>query len=214
MSGYQVTNPTTFAVTLANSSNSVAQISSLKSSILPSASLSVNSAVGALATSVIFPTTGGFIGGTVIFTGGSIPGAAATVWFPTAAQLYLAWQNYNLALLGSQIPPSARVSTSSSSTYVTNPTWGAPAVGSSCQFRIINASASTVTLDFNPADLGTFVGAGTTNIITNGPITIASRAIGNFQMTIIDTGDLFNVTGIGATPYYFSPVIAIEKLNN
>ena len=212
MSGYQVTNPTTFAFTLANSSNSVAQISSLKSSILPSASLSVNSAVGALATSVIFPTTGGFIGGTVIFTG---PIAApVTLYFPTAAQLYLAWQNYNLTLLGSQIPPSARVSTSSSSLYITNPTWGAPAVGSSCQFRIINASASTVTLDFNPADLGTFVGAGTTNIITNGPITIASRAIGNFQMTIIDTGDLFNVTGIGATPYYFSPVIAIEKLNN
>ena len=212
MSGYQVTNPTTFAVTLANSSNSVAQISSLKSSILPSTSLSINSAVGALGTSVIFPATGGFIGGTVVFTG---PIAApVTLWFPLAYELYLAWQNYNLTLLGSQIPPSARVSTSSSSLYITNPTWGAPAVGSSCQFRIINASASTVTLDFNPADLGTFVGAGTTNIITNGPITIASRAIGNFQMTIIDTGDLFNVTGIGATPYYFSPVIAIEKLNN
>ena len=210
MSGYQVTNPTTFAVTLANSSNSVAQISSLKSSILPSASLSVNSAVGALATSVIFPTTGGFIGGTVIFTGGSIPGAAATVWFPTAAQLYLAWQNYNLALLGSQIPPSARVSTSSSSTYVTNPTWGAPAVGSSCQFRIFNGNGGgvhTATLIADPADLGTFVGAGTTNIITNAAITIASRQFATFQMTVIDTGDLVNIPNI-------SPVLSIQKINN
>jgi hypothetical protein len=210
MSGYQVTNPT-FAVTLSGANNVTAQIMSLKASILPSASLSVNSAVGAGATSVIFPTTGGFIGGTVIFTG---PIAApTTLFFPFAYELYLAWQNYNLDLLGSQIPPSARVSTTTSPTYITNPTWGAPGVGSTCQFRIINASANAVTLLPDPADLGTFVGPGTFNIITN-TLTIASREIGNFEMTLIDSGDLFNVTGIGATPYYFSPVLSIQKLNN
>jgi hypothetical protein len=203
MSGYQVTNPT-FAVTLSSASNVTAQIMSLKASILPSASITSNSAVGAAATSVIFPTTGGFIGGTVIFTG---PIAApTTLWFPTAAQLYLAWQNYNTTLLGSQIPPSARVSYSTSSSYVTNPTWGAPAVGSTCQFRIFNGAASAVTLVANPADLGNFVAPASLNLIVNTSV-IAVRALGSFQITVIDTGDLVNLPNI-------SPVLSIQKINN
>jgi len=209
MSGYQVTNPT-FAVTLASANNTASQISSLKSSILPSTTTYVNlSNTGAA--SVIFGTTGGFIGGTIIFSGASAA-TAPIVFFPTAAEIYLAWQSYNLSILGSQIPPSTRYSYTTSSTSITNPSWAVPTVGSTVEFRVFNNTLISITFNVNPLDVGTTFGptapAATNNVKVNAvaPV-VASGQYGLFQIAVIDGGDLLATVPL-------SPVLAIQKLNN
>ena len=209
MSGYQVTNPT-FAVTLASANNNAFQISSLKSSILPSTTAYVNlSNTGAA--SVIFGTTGGYIGGTVIFSGAAAS-TAPIVFFPTAAEIYLAWQSYNLSLLGSQIAPSNRYSYTTSSSSITNPSYAVPGVGHTVEFRVFNNTLINITFNADPLDTGTTYGPTaplpTVNVKVNStPPIVASGQYGIFQIAVIDGGDLLATTPI-------SPVLAIQKLNN
>jgi len=156
---------------------------------------------------VIFPTTGGFIGGIVIFSGNQFLGGQL-LYLPYASQLYLAWQAYNVSILGSQIFPAARVSTTSSTTTVTNPSWGAPTIGSTCQFHIFNnnyaPNGGEVTITANPLDLNTDL-VPKTNLITNtAAIIIPVRQYATFQMTVLDSGNLLALVPI-------SPTLSITK---